>query len=80
MEYVEEKTFEIRVRFRMSFPEGYEGEDDGYVWWEHFDATTRTKLTRAVLEALASEPGCRVTPVSRGQAQDEAYEILVERA
>ena len=79
MEYTEEKTFEIRVRFRMAFPDSYEGDDDGYAWWERFDAQTRPKLTRAVLEALAAEHGWRVTPVSRGHAQDEAYELLVER-
>jgi hypothetical protein len=79
VDYVEEKEIEIRIRFRAAFAEGYQGDDDGYEWWEKIEAPLRARLQRALIEALATQPGYRVTPVSRGAQHDAVYEVLVER-
>jgi hypothetical protein len=79
VDYVEEKELEIRIRFRAAFADSYQGDDDGYEWWERIEAPMRQRLQRAVLEALATEKGFRITPVNRGHAEGGVYEVLVER-
>jgi hypothetical protein len=79
VDYVEEKELEIRIRFRAAFSESYQGDDDGYEWWDRIEASLRQRLQRAVIEALAAEKGFRITPVSRGHAESRVYEVLVER-
>jgi len=79
MRYREEKSYSIEIRLSAEFDDDYEGEEDGYEWHARFDRLVRPRVVRAVLEALASDPGWKITPVSRGRSESDALEIEVVR-
>lgn len=67
----------IRIELSAEFGDDYEGADDGYAWLEKWRAGIRSRLKRAVFEALRSEPGFDAIPISRGQDPEEEIEIAV---
>ena len=79
MPYREERSYRVEIVLSAEFAEDYEGEEDGYEWHERFERMVRPRLVRAVLESLASDPGWRVTPVTRGSSSSDVLEIRVER-
>jgi hypothetical protein len=79
MTYREERSYRVEVVLSAEFGEDYEGDEDGYAWHARFDRVVRPRLVRAVLEALASDPGWRVVPASRGANASDALEVRVER-
>ena len=78
-DYREERTYTIELRLSASFPDDYEGEEDGYEWHARFDRVVRPRVARAVIEALMRDPGWKVTPTTRGESETERLELLVER-
>ena len=78
-DYREERTYTVELRLSATFPEDYEGEEDGFEWHAHFDRVVRPRIARAVIEALRAEPGWKITPTSRGQSESERLELIVER-
>jgi len=79
MTYREERSYRVEIVLSAEFGEDYEGDDDGYAWHARFDRVVRPRVVRAVLEALASDPGWRVVPASRGASASDALEVRVER-
>lgn len=79
MRYREERTFTVQLHLTAEFDDGYEGEEDGYAWFERFEGTVKPRLVRAVFDALRSDPGWKVTAAPRGRDPDEFLEIDVER-
>jgi hypothetical protein len=79
MTYREERNYRVEIVLSAEFGEDYEGEEDGYAWHARFDRVVRPRVVRAVLEALASDPGWRVVPASRGANASDAFEVRVER-
>jgi len=79
MTYREERTFVVELHLSAEFGDDYEGEDDGYAWFERWDRLVRPRVVRAVFEALASDPGWKVIPSPRGLDPSTAIEIGVER-
>jgi hypothetical protein len=79
MTYREERTYRVEIVLSAEFGEDYEGDEDGYAWHARFDRVVRPRVVRAVLEALASDPGWRVVPASRGANASDALEVRVER-
>ena len=79
MTYREERSYKIEITLSAAFAEDYAGEQDGYEWHERFERVVRPRLVRAVLETLASDPGWRITPVSRGTSASDVLEVRVER-
>jgi hypothetical protein len=75
MDYVEEKEFTLRLQVRRVFPEGYEGEADGYAWWEEFPAG---EIVRAAHE-IAARAGFSARPANRGRPTDEEVTLVLER-
>ena len=77
MDYVEEREFTLRLQVRCVFPEGYEGDADGYAWWEQFPAVA-AQLVRAAAQA-ATASGWTVRPANRGRPADEEVMLVLER-
>ncbi|HEU4407417.1 MAG TPA: hypothetical protein VFS43_19280 [Polyangiaceae bacterium] len=76
--YREGKTFTIRIELEATFPDEYEGDDDGGEWLRRWSREVRPEVVRAVLAALAGGgPRYRVTPQSRGKSADDEVEIGV---
>jgi hypothetical protein len=76
VDYVEEKEFTLRLQVRRVFPENYEGEADGYAWWEEFPAS---EIVRAAVQA-AAKAGYGARPANRGRPADEEVTLVLERA
>jgi hypothetical protein len=78
MDHVEEKEFTLRLQVRAVFPESYEGDDDGYAWWEQFPPVA-AELVRTAAALLAAR-GFQVRPANRGRPADEEVTLVLERA
>jgi hypothetical protein len=78
MEHVEEREFVVRLEFRCTFPEDYEGDEDGYAWFEAFRPIA-AEITRAAAAAVRARPGWRLRPGNRGRPADEEVLLIVER-
>ena len=76
MDYVEEKEFTLRLQVRRVFPANYEGEADGYAWWEEFPSS---EIVRAAVQ-VAAGAGYGVRPANRGRPADEEVTLVLERA
>jgi len=76
--FVEEREFTLRVEVRCAFPEGYDGEGDGYAWWADVEPAA-AEIVRAAAAILASRPGWRVRPTNRGRPASEEITLVVER-
>ena len=79
MDHVEEKEFTLRLQVRCAFPEGYEGEADGYAWWEEFPPIA-AQIVGAAREILARHPGWKARPANRGRPVEDEVTLVVERA
>jgi hypothetical protein len=78
MDYVEEREFTLRLQVRCVFPEGYDGEADGYAWWEEFPAIA-AEIVRAAAQVAGARGGYRVRPANRGRPADEEVTLILER-
>ncbi len=78
MQYKEERQLVIRLDLRASFPDDYEGDDDGFAWHEDFDKNVRPKLVAEVMRVLTASGRFKITPINRGLDTHDELEILVE--
>jgi hypothetical protein len=78
MNHREERQFSIHLHLAAEFGADYEGDEDGYAWFERFESVLKPRLVKAVFDALRSEPGWRVVPAPRGVDPTTAVEISVE--
>jgi hypothetical protein len=75
----EEREFSIILHLGASFDESYEGDDDGFVWFEQrFEGELKPRLLRAVFDVLRSDPRFVARAAPRGRDPDHAVEIDVE--
>jgi hypothetical protein len=79
MDHVEQREFILRLEVSCAFPESYEGEADGYAWWEDFGPVA-AEIVRAAAQAVARRPGWTVRPANRGRPADEEVTLLVKVA
>jgi hypothetical protein len=79
MRYVEERDFTLRLDLRCEFPEGYEGEQDGYAWLREFHARILPRLVQAAVGVIRHHPGWQVRPANRGRSLEDEISLLVER-
>jgi hypothetical protein len=75
--YREEGRFVVRIDLSADFDENYEGDNDGYVWLDHWRAQVSPRIVRAVFDALRAEPGFEALPAPRGKSPEEELEIAV---
>jgi hypothetical protein len=80
MRYVEERDFTVRFDLRCEFPEGYEGEADGYAWLREFHERIAPRILQATVAAIRDEPGWIVRPGNRGRPVEDEVTLVVERA
>ena len=78
MPYREERELVIRLHLSAEFAPSYEGEDDGYEWYQRFDREVRPALVREALRVLTEQGRYRVTPVSRGLDAHDELELKVD--
>lgn len=76
--YVEEREFTLRFELRCEFPQGYEGDQDGYEWVKEFRALA-AEIVRSSAALIGSRPGWTVRPTNRGRPSEEEVSLLVER-
>ena len=77
MKYVEEKEFVLRLELRCPFPEDYQGEEDGYAWFESF-APIAADIVQAASAAIRNRPGWKVRVGNRGRPNEEEITLIVE--
>ena len=78
MDHVEEKEFTLRLQVKCAFPDDYEGDADGYTWWEEFPAVASEIVAAA--RRVVTARGWTVRPANRGRPTDEEITLVVERA
>ena len=76
-DYVEEKEFTLRLAVRHSFPDDYQGEEDGYEWLAQFTAVTR-EVVQAASRAITAQ-GWSVRAGNRGRSSEDEVTLIVER-
>ena len=79
MAFAEEREFTLRIEIRCAFPDDYEGEADGFAWWEDVEPIM-PGVVRAAAEVLRRRaPDWRVRPANRGRPSNEEVTLVVER-
>jgi hypothetical protein len=80
MRYIEERDFTLRLDLRCEFPDGYEGEEDGYAWLREFHDRIAPRLVQAAVAVIREHPGWTARLGNRGRAIEDEVTIIVERA
>ncbi|MFZ5894433.1 MAG: hypothetical protein ACOY0T_25450 [Myxococcota bacterium] len=76
----EERTFEIVLNVVAEFDDDYDGDEDGFAWFEAFERSLKPRLAAAVFDVLRSEPRFRAVAAPRGRDPERALEIdLIRR-
>jgi hypothetical protein len=71
----EEQSYSIDVNLVAEFDDAYEGEEDGFVWLQRFEAELKPRLAAAVTEALRSDPRFLLLAAPRGKDPDRTLEL-----
>jgi hypothetical protein len=75
MPHREERSFTIDISLVAEFDDAYEGDDDGYTWFERFESGLKPRLTAAVTEALRADPRFTLLAAPRGKDPERALEL-----
>lgn len=73
----EERSYAIHLNLAAEFAEDYEGDDDGYAWFERFEHELKPRLLNALFDVLTRDPGWDVVAAPRGRDPDTAIELEV---
>jgi hypothetical protein len=71
----EERSYSIEVNLVAEFDDAYEGDEDGFAWFERFESGLKPRLTAAVIEALKSDPRFSLLVAPRGKDPDRTLEL-----
>lgn len=77
MMHREEREYAIHLHLSAEFAEDYEGDQDGYAWFERFEQQLKPRLISAVFEVLQKSPGWLAVAAPRGRDPELALEIDV---
>jgi hypothetical protein len=75
MPHREERSYTVDLNLVAEFDEGYEGEEDGFAWYERFEAQLKPKLIAAVAEALRTDPQFKLVAAPRGKDPERSLEL-----
>jgi len=75
MPHREERSYSIDVNLVAEFDDTYEGDEDGFAWYERFEGLLKPKLVAAVTEALRADPRFSVIAAPRGKDPERALEL-----
>jgi hypothetical protein len=71
----EVRSFSVDLNLVAEFDEAYEGDEDGFAWYERFEGLLKPKLVAAVTEALRSDPRFALIAAPRGKDPERALEL-----
>lgn len=71
----EERTFAIELSLVAEFDDSYEGDEDGFAWFQRFETSIKPRLTAAVSEALRSDPRFLLLAAPRGKDPERTLEL-----
>jgi hypothetical protein len=77
MDHREERELTITLHLSASFEPDYQGDEDGYAWFQEFQKSLRPELERAVFGALRSHSGYSALAAPRGRDPESVLEIDV---
>ena len=75
MPHREERSYSIELSLVAEFDDGYEGDEDGFAWYSRFESQLLPQLTRAVTDALKSDPKFALRAAPRGKDPDRTLEL-----
>ncbi len=75
----EEREFAIHLHLSAEFPPEYEGDADGYAWYQAFERELKPRLVNALFDVLRQAQGWEAVAAPRGRDPDLALEIAVRR-
>jgi hypothetical protein len=75
MPHREERSFSIDVHLVAEFDDAYEGDEDGYAWYQRFESRLKPQLSAAVSEALRSDPRFQLLAAPRGKDPERTLEL-----
>ncbi len=71
----EERSYTVEVSLVAEFDDSYEGDEDGYAWYERFESVLKPRLTAAVSEALRADPRFTLLAAPRGKDPERTLEL-----
>lgn len=71
----EERSYAIELSLIAEFDDSYEGEEDGFAWFERFESTLKPRLTAAVTEALRADPRFQLLAAPRGKDPERTLSL-----
>jgi hypothetical protein len=71
----EERSFAIELSLVAEFDDSYEGDEDGFAWFQRFETSIKPRLTAAVSEALRSDPRFLLLAAPRGKDPERTLEL-----
>ena len=75
MPHREERSYSIDVNLVAEFDDAYEGDEDGFAWYERFEVALKPRLVAVVTEALRSDPRFALIAAPRGKDPERALEL-----
>ena len=75
MTHREERSYSIDVTLVAEFDDAYEGDEDGFAWYERFEATLKPQLIAKVTEALRGDPRFSLLAAPRGKDPERTLEL-----
>jgi len=75
MPHREERSYSIEVNLVAEFDDSYEGDEDGFAWFERFESGLKQNLTAAVTEALRADPRFQLLAAPRGKDPERTLEL-----
>ena len=78
MDYVEQRDFTLRFEVRCTFPDDYDGEDDGYEWAQQFRPIA-AEIVQAAAAVIRRQGGWSVHAGNRGRPSEDEVTLVVER-
>ncbi|HVJ19559.1 MAG TPA: hypothetical protein VM686_29265 [Polyangiaceae bacterium] len=79
MTHREEREFSLHLHLSAEFSDDYEGDDDGFAWFDHFEQELKPRLISAVFDVLQKTPRWQAVAAPRGRDPELALEIDVKR-
>jgi hypothetical protein len=74
----EERDFSIHLHLSASFDDAYEGDDDGFVWFEKaFESDLKPALVRALFDVLRQDPRFQAVSAPRGREPSHGVDFDV---
>jgi len=74
-----EADFTLRFELQCEFPDDYQGEADGFKWFEEFPGMA-AEILRAAVATVSARPGWKVRPKNRGRSSEDEVTLLLECA